>query len=68
MTAVPKPKKDNRWTASFVSSRAWAEERLKSIKLLQDEYLDQYVESKAESTEMLKLLAKIQFILEKKMS
>jgi hypothetical protein len=53
---------------SFVSSRAWAEERLETIKLLQDEYLDQYVESKAESTEMLKLLTKIQVILEKKLS
>ncbi len=52
----------------FVSSRAWAEERLETIKLLQDEYLDQYVESKAESTEMLKLLTKIQYILEKKLS
>jgi hypothetical protein len=51
----------------FVSSRAWAEERLESIKLLQDEYLDQYVESKAESTEMLKLLSRIQTILEKRL-
>lgn len=52
----------------FVSTRAWAAERLELIKLLQDEYLDQYVESKAESTEMLKLLTKIQVILEKKLT
>jgi hypothetical protein len=66
MTATPKPKKENN-TKPFVSSRAWAEERLETIKLLQDEYLDQYVESKAESVEMLKLLTKIQAILERKM-
>lgn len=51
----------------FVSSRAWAEERLEFIKLLEDEYLDQYAESKAESTEMLKLLSKIQTILERRL-
>jgi hypothetical protein len=51
----------------FVSSRAWAEERLELIKLLEDEYLDQYAESKAESTETLKLLSKIQTILEKRL-
>jgi hypothetical protein len=67
MTAVPKPKKNNQAANSFVSSRAWAEERLKTIKLLQDEYLDQYVSSKQESTEMLKLLSRIQFLLEKKL-
>jgi hypothetical protein len=52
----------------FISSRAWAEERLETIKLLQDEYLDQYVESKTESIEMLKLLTKIQSLLEKKLT
>jgi hypothetical protein len=51
----------------FVSSRAWAEERLENIKLLQDEYLDMYVIDKKESTEMLKVLSKIQFLLEKKL-
>jgi hypothetical protein len=64
MTAVNKKElKPKPW----VSSRAWAKERLETIKLLQDEYLDQYAESKAESTEMLKLLTKIQVILEKKL-
>jgi hypothetical protein len=67
MTATPKPKKDAT-PKPFISSRAWAEQRLETIKLLQDEYLDQYTESKEESTEMLKLLTKIQTILEKKMS
>jgi hypothetical protein len=67
MTATPKPKKENN-TKPFVSSRAWAEERLETIKLLQDEYLDQYVESKEESIEMLKLLTKIQSILERRLS
>jgi hypothetical protein len=67
MTATPKPKKDSHLVKPFVSSRAWAEERLSTIKLLQDEYLDQYVSDKKESTEMLKLLSKIQFILEKKL-
>jgi len=68
MTAVPKPKKDNQpLKKPFVSSRAWAEERLKNIKLLQDEYLDQYVSDKKESVEMLKLLSKIQVILERKL-
>jgi hypothetical protein len=67
MTAIPKPKKDNQTVKLFVSSRAWAEERLKTIKLLQDEYLDQYVSNKKESVEMLKLLSKIQNLLEKKL-
>ena len=51
----------------FVSSRAWAEERLEIIKLLQDEYLDQYVTDQKESTQMLKLLSQIQIMLERKL-
>jgi len=66
MTASPKSKKPATGKP-FVSSREWAEERLKTIKLLQDEYLDQYVSDKQESVEMLKLLSKIQFLLEKKL-
>ena len=65
MTASAKPKKEV--TKPFVSSRAWAEERLKSIKQLQDEYLDQYVEDKKESVSMLKLLCQIQALLEKRL-
>ncbi len=65
MTATPKPKKDN--IIPFISSRAWAEEKIKTIKELQDEYLDMYVANKNESVEMLKLLAKIQSLLEKKL-
>lgn len=67
MTAKPKPKKEA-LKETFVSSRAWAEDRIKTIKLLQDEYLDQYVFDKKESTEMLKLLSQIQILLEKKLS
>lgn len=66
MTAKQKPKKDA-LKETFVSSRAWAEDRIKTIKLLQDEYLDQYVSDKKESTEMLKLLSQIQILLEKKL-
>ena len=51
----------------FVSSRAWAQERLELIKLLQDEYLDQYAEDKKESTQMLKLLSQVQQLLEKRL-
>jgi hypothetical protein len=51
----------------FVSSRAWAEERLEVIKLLQDEYLDQYADDKKESVQMLKLLGQIQQMLEKRL-
>jgi len=51
----------------FVSSRAWAEERLELIKLLQDEYLDQYVDDQKESVQMLKLLSQIQIMLERKL-
>lgn len=51
----------------FVSSRAWAEERIQAIKLLQDEYLDQYVSDRKEATTMLRLLTKIQLMLEKKL-
>lgn len=66
MTATPKPKKEQK-PVPYISSRAWAEERIKTIKLLQDEYLDMYVENKQESIEMLKVLAKIQVLLEKKL-
>ena len=66
MTATPKSKKEQQ-QVSYVSSRAWAEERIKTIKDLQDEYLDMYVENKKESVEMLKVLAKIQLLLEKKL-
>lgn len=66
MTATPKPKKDNN-VIPFTSSRAWAEERLKTIKALQDEYLDMYVTDKKESAEMLKLLSQIQSLLEKRL-
>jgi len=65
MTATPKPKKQE--SKPFVSSRAWAEERLKTIKDLQDEYLDMYVSNKNESVRMLNLLSQIQQILEKKL-
>lgn len=67
MTATPKPKKEQQQSKSYVSSRAWAEDRIKTIKELQDEYLDMYVENKQESVEMLKVLAKIQLLLEKKL-
>jgi hypothetical protein len=66
MTATPKPKKEQQ-TKPYVSSRAWAEERIKTIKSLQDEYLDMYVDNKQESIEMLKVLAKIQLLLERKL-
>ena len=66
MTATPKPKKETS-TKPYVSSRAWAEERIKTIKNLQDEYLDMYVDNKQESIEMLKVLAKIQLLLERKL-
>lgn len=66
MTATPKPKIP-KTTNLFVSSRAWAEDRIKTVKLLQDEYLDMYVDNKQESIEMLKALAKIQALLEKKL-
>lgn len=66
MTATPKPKKDTSVTP-FISSRAWAEERIKTIKDLQDEYLDLYIVDEKESVEMLKLLTKIQALLEKKL-
>jgi hypothetical protein len=52
---------------NFVSSRAWAAERIEDIKNLQDEYLDMYVSNKQESAEMLKLLCQIQNILERKL-
>lgn len=67
MTATPKPKKEQQQSKPYVSSRAWAEDRIKTIKELQDEYLDMYVENKQESVEMLKVLAKIQLLLEKKL-
>jgi hypothetical protein len=66
MTATPKSKKEPQ-LKPYVSSRAWAEKRIKTIKELQDEYLDMYVENKKESVEMLKVLTKIQFLLERRL-
>jgi hypothetical protein len=66
MTATPEPKKPVA-EKPFISSRSWAEDRIKTIKLLQDEYLDQYVTDKKESTEMLRLLSQIQTLLERKL-
>lgn len=65
MTIASKSKKQE--SKPYISSRAWAEEKIKTIKNLQDEYLDKYVENKLESIEMLKLLLKVQFLLEKKL-
>ncbi len=64
MTAANKEKSKPK---PFVSSRAWAEERLETIKLLQDEYLDMYADDKKESVEMLKVLSKIQQLIEKRL-
>lgn len=66
MTAKSKPNKKV-VEKSFVSSRAWAEDRIKYIKVLQDEYLDMYVSDKNEATQMLKLLSDIQKMLERKL-
>ena len=66
MTASPKSKKPT-VKKPFVSSRSWAEDRIKTIKALQDEYLDQYVTDRKESVEMLRLLSQIQILLEKKL-
>ena len=64
MTAVNKKESKSK---AFVSSRAWAEERLENIKNLQDEYLDLYVSDEKESVQMLKLLCEIQKMLEKRL-
>lgn len=67
MTAVSKNKNKSNSKNNFLSSRAWAEDRLKIIKQLQDEYLDTYSYDKKESVQMLKLLNQIQKMLEKRL-
>jgi DNA polymerase III delta prime subunit len=64
MTASKKPKKE---VELYVSSRAWAEDCLQTVKKMQDEYLDRYHEDKEGNTNMLTLLQKLVEQLEKKL-
>ena len=63
MTASKKPRQKE----EYVSSRAWAEECLQTVKKMQDEYLDRYYDDKKGACNMLSLLQKLVEQLEKRL-
>jgi hypothetical protein len=52
---------------AYISSRAWAEECINTVKRMQDDFLDRYKDDKEGSTAMLKLLTQLVAQLEKRL-
>jgi len=52
---------------AYISSRAWAEECISTVKRMQDEFLDRYNDDKEGSTAILKLLVQLVDQLEKRL-
>lgn len=65
MTLSAKPQKEKK---EFVPYSEWSHEMLKNIKSLMDECLDRFYDDKKVNKEMLKLLSKLQNLVEKKYS
>lgn len=65
MTLSAKPQKEQK---DFVPYSEWSYEMLKNIKSLMDECLDRFYDDKKVNKEMLKLLSKLQNLVEKKYS
>jgi len=65
MTAKAKPSKQPAVT-SFVPYSEWSQEVIKKIKTLSDECLDRFKDDKKINTEILKMLSKLQGLIEKK--
>lgn len=53
---------------SFVPYSEWSSEVIKKIKSLTDECLDRFSDDKATNIEILKMLSKLQTLIEKKYS
>jgi hypothetical protein len=63
MTLSAKPSKVKQ---EFVPYSIWSENILKGIKSLMDECLDRFKEDKKLNTELLKMMSKLQQVVEKK--
>ena len=63
MTQQAKPLKKSQM---YVPPSEWFENTSKAIKTLMDECLDRYKEDKKTSVELLKMLAKLDVLVEKK--
>lgn len=64
MTRAKKPKKTT--TKEFIPYSEWSSDILKKIGKLVDECLDRFKEDKKTNTEILKMLSKLQSLVEKK--
>jgi hypothetical protein len=64
MTLSAKPKKNQ--DKNFIPYSVWSENVLKGIKSLMDECLDRFKEDKKLNAELLKMLSKLQQVVEKK--
>lgn len=67
MTAKAKPSKQPA-ILTFVPYSEWSQDVVKRIKALSDECLDRYKDDKVTNTEILKMLSKLQALVEKKYS
>lgn len=65
MTAKAKPSKQPS-SSAYIPYSDWSEGVIKSIKSLSDECLDRFKEDKKINTEILKMLSKLQALVEKK--
>ena len=65
MTAKAKPSKQP-GSSTYIPYSDWSERVIKSIKSLSDECLDRFKEDKKINTEILKMLSKLQALVEKK--
>jgi len=65
MTAKAKPSKQPA-SSTYIPYSDWSEGVIKSIKSLSDECLDRFKEDKKINTEILKMLSKLQALVEKK--
>ena len=67
MTAKAKPSKQPA-VPSFIPYSEWSQDVIKRIRVLSDECLDRFQDDKKTNTEILKMLSKLQILVEKKYS
>lgn len=67
MTAKAKPSKQPA-VSSFVPYSEWSQDVIKKIRTLSDECLDRFKDDKKTNIEILKMLSKLQILVEKKYS
>ena len=65
MTAKAKPSKQPA-TSTYIPYSDWSEGVIKRIKVLSDECLDRFKENKKINTQILRMLSKLQSLVEKK--